>query len=128
MKYRFPSQRLSKGFTLLEVMIALAVLALALSAIITTASNNASNAARLRDKTFAHWVAMNKAAELQLATPWPSTGKKTGSEELANWEWFWRVNVEKTEDEYVRKANIEIRKRTDDTNSIHSLTTYLHQK
>jgi general secretion pathway protein I len=66
------------GFTLLEVLVALAVIAFALAAIIHAAGAMTSNTVYLQDKTHAHWIAMNQMAEIrrQQAWPMPSTQKK----------------------------------------------------
>ncbi len=96
------------GFTLLEVMIALAVLAIALSAIITGVSRYANNAAYLRDRTFAHWVAMNKIAEAQIAKEWPAIGDTKGTATMADGEWSWEVKVTKTEDADVRRMDVKV--------------------
>ena len=61
------------GFTLLEVMVALAVIAFALAAAVSAVSGNTRNAAGLQQRTYAHWVAMNKMAELQISQQWPAT-------------------------------------------------------
>ncbi len=55
-----------RGFTLLEVLVALAVLAIAMAALIKTGGENTRSAAYLRDKTLAQWVAMNVIAEQRL--------------------------------------------------------------
>ena len=58
-----PKQR---GFTLLEVMVALAILALTLGAMIQAGGASARNVAMLRDRTLASWVALNKVNEALL--------------------------------------------------------------
>lgn len=98
------------GFTLLEVLVALAVLAIALAALVKGGGENASNAAYLRDKTIAHWVAINRVTELQLQEQWPSTGTTRGSEEMAQREWFWLAKVSDTFDDDVRRLEVEVRK------------------
>jgi len=97
------------GFTLIEVLAALAVLALALSAIIKATGENAVNAAYLRDKTLAHWVAMNRLAEIRLAGAWPDTGGSNGSEEMAGREWFWQLQVQATPNPDMRRLDIDVR-------------------
>lgn len=97
------------GFTLLEVMVALMILALALGAVIRGTAVNAANAAYLRDKTFAHWVAMNVAAEYRLLPEWPGLGKRTGKAEMAGREWHWGAEVLETFDKQVRRVDIEVR-------------------
>lgn len=105
----------TRGFTLLEVLVALAVLAVALSALIKSGSDNAANAAHLQDKTLAHWVAMNKVAELQLEREWPATGKRRGSAEMADREWRWETEVKTTPDKDVRRLEVRIRQRNEES-------------
>ncbi|MGH8454242.1 MAG: type II secretion system minor pseudopilin GspI [Nevskiales bacterium] len=100
-----PRQR---GFTLIEVLAAVAVLALALGATITGASQYAANASYLRDKAIASWVARNKLVELHLNPSWPELGKSDGTEEMAGREWNWRMQVQKTPDAKVRRVDIYV--------------------
>ncbi len=103
----------ARGFTLLEVLVALAILALALAAGIKTAGSNIDNAAYLRDRTLAHWVAMNKLTEMQVFNKFPSAGSSEhGSLLLAGSEWYWTVQttVNKSIPTYeFGVANIEVR-------------------
>lgn len=89
-------------------MVALAVLAIALAAVIEGVTAHVSNATYLRDRTLAHWVAMNRAAELQLESAWPSAGTTRGTALLADHEWFWTVIVYQTGDADVRRADVEV--------------------
>jgi general secretion pathway protein I len=99
-------RRYAQGFTLLEVLVALAVVAIALAAAVKAAGENAVNTAYLRDKTLAHWVAMNKVAELQLAATWPAPGVSHGQVSLARREWRWQAEVENTDDPSVRRLRV----------------------
>jgi len=119
-----------RGFTLLEVLIALGVLAVALGAITQTIGNATSNVSHLRDKTFAHWVAMNQVAELQATQDFPSLGTEKGSEVMANHEWFWERTVNKTPgreeiSNRSRQIIIEVKKNRNDKNSIVSVMTFV---
>jgi len=114
------------GFTLLEVLIALGVLSIALGAITQTIGNTTSNVAYLRDKTFAHWVAMNQVAELQAKQEFPSIGTSKGSEVMASHEWFWQRTVNKTPGEeaissFSRQVVIEVRRDKNDKKPIVSV-------
>ena len=97
------------GFTLLEILVALAVVAIALSAIVTETSTNVKNAARLRDKTLAHWVAMNRASEWHAREDWPAPGTTRGEELMADHEWHWTMTVSTTDDADVRRMDVEVR-------------------
>jgi len=111
MSTRAYQQRLKRrrGFTLLEVMVALAVIAMGLGAVITEASRNISNASLLQDKTLAHWVATNKVVEMQVANKWPNVGEQTGDVEMAGRDWYWTVKVEAMAFERIRQLAVEVR-------------------
>lgn len=114
-----------RGFTLLEVLVALAVIAVALSAAIKAAGSNVDNAAYLRDRTFAHWVAMNKLAEMQTMNKFPSAGSTDrGTQLMAGHEWHWTVKTTtpKEFEPYVfGVANIEVRRNEDDAQALATL-------
>lgn len=114
----------SAGFTLIEVLVALAVLAVALGALIRTAGDAAANAGHLRDKTLAHWVAMNRIAEQQLAPTWPSVGERGGETEMAGREWHWEEVVEATEDADMRRLTVHVG-HADGEDSLVKLIAYL---
>ncbi len=98
----------SRGFTLLEVLMALAVLAIALAALVKAAGNNAHNAIYLKEKTLAHWIAMNKAAEWRLQDQWPGVGKQTGTVLMAEQEWRWQITTFETPDKDVKRIEIAV--------------------
>ena len=104
-----PRHHRANGFTLLEVMVALAVLTIALAALIKGTADNANNAAYLRDKTLAHWVGMNVVAEQRLAAKWNEQGVQRGDEEMGNHVWYWSAKLVKTFDEDVRRLEVEVR-------------------
>ena len=97
------------GFTLLEVLVALAVLALALAAIIQAGGGYAANQVYLRDRVMADWVARNLLMEYQIKKEWPRVGDSTGDEEMAGRRWEWRTDVSETEDEDLRRIDIQVR-------------------
>ena len=84
-------RKTQSGFTLVEVLVSLAILAIICGALIQTAGANASNAARLRDRAVAEWVASNRLAELQLSLSFPEVGSRTGEDEMLGTQWFWKT-------------------------------------
>ncbi len=105
----------ARGFTLLEVLVALTVIAFALGSIIKVAGSSAANASYLRDKTFAHWVAANHLAEMQTKdNPWPTKGGDEGTVEMAGREWFWTTEVLDTPDPEMRRVNVSVRLEADE--------------
>lgn len=107
-------KRRTRGFTLLEVLVALAVVAISLAAVIKSTAEMSAGATYLRDKTFAHWVAMNRMAELRLEGKPPAIGFDKGKAEMAGHEWFWNVKVDKTEDSSIRRVDITVRSDDDE--------------
>lgn len=96
------------GFTLVEVLVAVAVLAIAMAAIITTMARQADNAGYLRQKTIAVWVAHNRLAELQLERSPPSTGRTEGKAEMSGAEWTWTAEVKTTQDERLHRVDVSV--------------------
>jgi len=96
------TSRLSKrssGFTLIEVMVALTIIAISLGALLNTSGTQASSASYLKSKTLAHWVAVNELTQMQISKEFPDIGDKKGSTTMANHEWFWVQTTKKTEDD-----------------------------
>ncbi|MGC4111378.1 MAG: type II secretion system minor pseudopilin GspI [Nocardioides sp.] len=83
----------SRGFTLLEVLIALAIVALAVGALLGSVTSSASNVIYLKDKTLAEWVALNRLTEVRIAQQMPDKGKRTGNAEMAGQKWQWEEEV-----------------------------------
>jgi general secretion pathway protein I len=82
-----------RGFTLLEVLIALAIVALSVGALLGTVTSSASSISYLKDKTLAEWVALNRLTEIRIAKLMPDPGKRTGSSEMAGMRWQWEEEV-----------------------------------
>ena len=106
----FNSTKRFSGFTLLEVMVALAIIALGMAAVIKTVSTTTVNSSYLRDKTFANWVAQNQLAEIELSTTEPKKGFTDGDETLAGIKWYWTRKVDGTEDPDTNRIEITVRK------------------
>jgi len=108
-------KRADGGFTLLEVLVALAVLAMSLGAVIQAVGDYTRNQAYLRDRTFAEWVARNQLATVQLSGRWPSVGQQKGEAELPaagtdtrGREWRWVMQVIQTAEADLRRLDIEV--------------------
>jgi general secretion pathway protein I len=115
----------SSGFTLLEVMLAMAVFSIAGIALLSAASNNARHIGHLENKMFANWVAANQLVSATLVTKWPPKNNVKGEVELAGRVWFWQQKVIKTTDNDMRSIVMEIRLKEDDELAISSLMTYV---
>lgn len=96
------------GFTLLEVMIALFIVAISLGGVMKVMGNAAINTSRLSNRTFAQWVALNQMTKLRIEKKWPSFGDAKGKEEMAEREWRWVQKTIKTDDEDVRRVEVSV--------------------
>jgi general secretion pathway protein I len=83
----------ARGFTLLEVIIALAIVALSVGALLGSVTSSASNIIFLKDKTMAEWVALNRLAEIRISKQMPDPGKRTGETVLGGMKWQWEQEV-----------------------------------
>ncbi|MEQ1440560.1 type II secretion system minor pseudopilin GspI [Fontimonas sp. SYSU GA230001] len=98
----------ARGFTLIEMVVAVAVLAIAMAAILSGMARYADNAAYLRERTIALWVAHNRLAEIELEPGWPDVGKSDGDMKLAGQKWKWEAEVKKTTDDHLRRIDIRV--------------------
>lgn len=116
----------ARGFTLLEMLVAVAIVAIALAAIIANGARSANNAAGLRDKSIALWVARNRLAEIELTPVWPAAGKSNDDIKMAGVEWTWRVEVVATPDPTLRRIDIRVAKKGEKSGAAYaSLTSFV---
>lgn len=88
-----PCRHAQNGFTLIEVLIALAIVAMAVGALLGTITSAASNIIYLRDKTLAEWVALDRLTEIRISQQMPDPGKRSGSTTMAGMRWQWEEEV-----------------------------------
>jgi general secretion pathway protein I len=103
-----------KAFTLLEVLIAMAIFGYAAVSLISQMGQYQSTQLTASQRTIAHWVAMNRMSEVRLENNWPNVGVTRGSAEMANRTWYWLQTVSKTTEKELRQIEIEIRMEQDD--------------
>ena len=98
----------SRGFTLLEVMIALLVITLGMGAVISTTTESGWKSAHLRQSTIASWVAYNEIAVYRARRTWDSKTRSSGETEMANADWTWEMEISKTDDPSLRRIDVEV--------------------
>ena len=98
-----------RGFTLLEVLVALAIVVLGMAALMSALSSAADSSIYLRDKTFAEWVALNRIEEVRLALQRPQKGESEGEVELAGRKWQWKQEVVETEIKGILRIDVRVR-------------------
>lgn len=91
------TKRTASGFTLVEVLLALAIIAIALTALLKSLAQNVENTRRIKEKTVSHWIALQGVAMVQLGllqiTPNQETTQDTT---MLNEHWYWRAKVSST--------------------------------
>jgi general secretion pathway protein I len=105
---RSSGSRRSPGFTLVEVLVAVAVLAIGLGAIIAGMVRYADNAGTIKERTIATFVAHNRLAEMELAPVYPQIGKSDGDEEMGGAKWRWHAEVSATADPNLRRIDMHV--------------------
>jgi len=102
---RAPIKR--RGFSLLEVLVALIVLALALVALTKSAGSQALAFDAQRERTLAGWLAQTVLAETRVAKH-TATGKSDGKRRFAGREWTWELKIEATQVPSVRRLTVRV--------------------
>ena len=98
----------TRGFTLIEILVALAILAVALTAGMRAITQAADGATLLKQRTLALWVAQNRLAQTQLSVPWPAIGQDEGFAEQAGEQFVWRQRISYTPNPSFRKVEITV--------------------
>jgi general secretion pathway protein I len=97
-----------RGFTLIEVLAALVIVALGMIAAIQAVTQSARNGTYLRDKTLAHWIGMNVLTERRLQPAAPDVAESTGRVEFANQQWQWTMKVTQTQVPSLRRIDVAV--------------------
>jgi general secretion pathway protein I len=87
----------ARGFTLIEVLVALAIVAFGMAAVMGAINSSAKTISYLRDKTFANWVALNKIASVRISGQPPAKGNSNGDIDFGDRKWHWRMEVVATD-------------------------------
>ena len=96
------------GFTLVEVMVALAIVGLSLAAVAASISQMVDAAFAMQERTYASWIAQNKIAELRLANVVPEVSTTSGEIEYAALEWAWRATISETGVGNLFRVDVEV--------------------
>lgn len=91
------SIRSAAGFTLIEVMVALAIFAVAVAGLSSAMHNNVRNANYLKEKTVANWIANNKMVEIHAAGDYPPLQDRSDKIEYAGTQWVVNTKIQKAQ-------------------------------
>ncbi len=106
---RHPGRAGAGGFTLIEVLAALVIVALGMLGVITAVTQTARNGTYLREKTLAHWIAMNVITEQRLQPTPPDVSETSDDVEFAGQRWTWKMTVTQTSVQSMRRMDVSVR-------------------
>ncbi|WP_367605777.1 type II secretion system minor pseudopilin GspI [Legionella sp. W05-934-2] len=96
-----------KGFTLIEVLLGLAILSIALTALLVTTGQDIQQTQRLKETMVSHWVAEQAMNEIRLGLFTPTNRTfTTYKTRWLNKDWFWQVQLKKTDSSRIKSITI----------------------
>ncbi|MCU0756707.1 MAG: type II secretion system minor pseudopilin GspI [Xanthomonadales bacterium] len=114
-----------RGFTLLEVLVALAVVALALGALVRAGSSELRAQARLDEVQRGQLAAQTLLAELRLGEPFPAEGLREGRLEQGGLKLRYRITIGPTPDRSIRRAEVQLFRDQETPAPVASITGFL---
>jgi general secretion pathway protein I len=116
-----------RGFTLVEVLVALAIVAIALAAALRAAAQGTNAASELRSRLLAGWVAENRLAEHRARGDWLPLGIARGAQRQGGVEFAWREEVIATPNPAFRRVDVFVSAPADESRAIARLTGFAVQ-
>ncbi|GEK09702.1 type II secretion system minor pseudopilin GspI [Pseudoalteromonas sp. McH1-7] len=122
------SSHKSLGFTLLEVMVALSICAVAGIAAMQATSEHITHIGSLEEQTYASWVAENRLVFLRAqGENWHGKSGNKGEEEMAGVTWYWQQQIQKTADPNFVKLTVHVFREPELKNSVYDITTFMYR-
>jgi len=102
------SRPASRGFTLLEVMVALLIVALGIVGLFNQIIGISAGTIQMKERTIASWVALNEITRIRISGELPDVGEFDGDVEFASAEYRWQARVSETGVEDLRRVDIDV--------------------
>ena len=118
----------SSGFTLVEVMVALAIVAIAVPALLFALFQQLDGTEYLRDRSIASWIATDRMSELRLVVAKQGAvpkGELLGETRLAERDWYWWIEQQATEIPGFIRVDVKVSLEAERTQPLHTLTAFI---
>jgi general secretion pathway protein I len=113
------------GFTLIEVMVALVIVAFGMMAVHTMLNSYAAASVYVEQKTLASWIATNKLTELSIGPTWPELGDSDEDVEFAGRQWRAEIEVSETPVANLRRVDVSVRLADDPERVVHKVSALI---
>ena len=114
-----------RGFTLLESLVALAILAIAMAAMLRATSASTTHAEAMRVRLLADWVAQNRIALHAGRGDWLPIGSQQGEEVQAGLKFIWREEISSTPNPSFRRIEVSVTSAEEPDHALRHLNGYL---
>jgi general secretion pathway protein I len=116
-----------RGFTLLEVLVAVAIVGLGMIAVFAQLNQSLLSAAFLRERTLAHWIAVDRLTELRLAGEFPPVGERSDDIEFGPYRWRYTLRIAETPGANLRRVDVTVALRDSPDRTAATLVGFLGQ-
>jgi len=113
------------GFTLIEAVVALLIVALGMMAVFAQLNQYAVTANYMEEKTLASWIASNRLTELSVQPAWPELGSVEEEVEFAGRQWRYTIDVSETQVENLRRVDIAVARAESPERVVHTVSSLL---
>lgn len=114
-----------RGFTLLESLVALAILAIAMAAVLRATGASTNHVDALRQRVLADWVAQNRLALHAGHGDWLAIGSQQGEEIQAGIKFIWVEKISATPNPAFRRIELSVSSEEDQSHALRHLSGYL---
>jgi general secretion pathway protein I len=115
------------GFTLLEVLVAVAIVGLGMIAVFAQLNQSLLSASFLRERTLAHWVAVDRLTELRLAGEFPPVGERSDEIDFGPYRWRYTLRISETPGANLRRVDVTVALRESPDRPAATLVGFLGQ-
>jgi general secretion pathway protein I len=122
MKSKRSAQQTSLGFTLIEAVVALLIVALGMTAVFIQLNYFATSSVLLQNKTLASWIGSNVVTEMSLGDEWPPLGETENEVEFGQQDWVYTVKVSETDVENLRRVDVAVALAERPDHTIHTVS------